>query len=146
MATVCNSPSRRQVLPETLFTAVPPPGEVSLFLMQSFFFFSSLSFLSLRPALSSLRKQGLRVYTCDPNFPFSVRFFFLLKKNNSREVSEPLLFLRPMVTSSDRKALYFQIMAYPRLHLHFFPSPSQGHLFFCTWREGTSIGKPLLGS
>lgn len=110
------------------------------------FFFSSLSFLSLRPALSSLRKQGLRVYTCDPNFPFSVRFFFLLKKNNSREVSEPLLFLRPMVTSSDRKALYFQIMAYPRLHLHFFPSPSQGHLFFCTWREGTSIGKPLLGS
>lgn len=79
MATASSSPSRLQVLTETVFTAIPLPGEVNLFLMQNFF---SLSlFLSLRPTPSSLRKQGLRVYTCDPNFPFCVRlFFFFLRK------------------------------------------------------------------
>lgn len=35
----------------------------------------AFSFLSFRPALSSPRKQGLRVSTCDPNFPFCVRLF-----------------------------------------------------------------------
>lgn len=112
MATDSNSPSWLWVPTENLFTASPPPGEVNLFLKQNFFL---LSFLSLRPALSSLGKQGLRVYTCDPNFPFCMRCFFFLKKNNSREVSEPLLFLRPMVTNSDRKVLYFPM--WPKLWL-----------------------------
>lgn len=76
--------------------------------------FLSLSFfiLSLRSALSSLRKQGLRVYTCDPNFPFCE---IILKKNNSRELSEPVLFLRPMVTISDSTSFFFQI--WPKLWL-----------------------------
>lgn len=77
MATDSNPPSWLWVPTETLFTASPPPGEVNLFLKQNFFL---LSFLSLRPALSSLGKQGLRVYTCDPNFPFCVRCFFFKRK------------------------------------------------------------------
>lgn len=71
-ATISHSLSLLLSLTETVVIAIPLPREANLFWMQNSFFLSL--FLSLRPALSSLRKQGLRVYTCDPNFPFCVRF------------------------------------------------------------------------
>lgn len=112
--TVSNSPSSLCVLTRDCVHSHPSAWRgKSVFNAKLLF---SLSFLSLRPALSSLRKHGLRVYTCDPNFPFCVRFcvfrfffFFLRKTIQGKFLNHSLLFLRPMVTNSDSKAFHFQV-------------------------------------